>query len=237
MEGNNIVQSTYGPMVDSYNDTYTYNGVTNSWNFSNPLGYDGYQASRASGIVKSFLSPLDYSAQGVSSPASYLANNNVIASYYNFNKITDGLSNTMFYAEGLTSCQRTVTYSYNFGTPFTDTETYGGQRIWNYDPYNTTYTSTYSYTDNSSTSTSSSNMAPTFSSYGSYDPSTSTSIPFQQMPLPTACDDNAAQGLSSGGLLVAMGDGSIRGISPSITLTTFTAAGTPNSGDQLGSDW
>src|SRR5262249_16206896 len=160
---------------------------------------------------------LDYSAQGVTSPASYLASNYVITGYYSFNKITDGLSNTMFYAEGLSSCQRATNYSY---PGFMSTDTYGGQRIWNYDPYNTTYTSTYSYTDSSSTSASSSNMAPILSPYGSYDPSPSISIPFQQMPLPTACDDNAAQGLSLGGLLVAMGDGSIRGVAPSIFLTT-----------------
>src|SRR5262249_3090284 len=112
---------------------------------SYPIGYNGYQASRASGIVKSFLSPLDYSyplpgmffPQGVSlqsapAPASYLVNNNdpAFQQPYNFSQITDGLSNTMFYAEGLSNCQHATTYSP--GNTFTQ----GFQRIWNYDPDN-----------------------------------------------------------------------------------------------------
>jgi hypothetical protein len=34
-----------------------------------------------------------------------------------------------------------------------------------------------------------------------------------------------------------MGDGSVRIVSPSVSLATWQAAGTPQSGDTLGSDW
>jgi len=53
----------------------------------------------------------------------------------------------------------------------------------------------------------------------------------------TNCRGDAAQGLSSGGLLVALGDGSVRIVSPSVSRTTFIAAGTWQSGDLPGSDW
>src|SRR5262249_34477454 len=121
-EGDNIFQSTYGPMNESVN--VTKNGVPSPSNFFISGGnIYGYQAYRASGIVKSFLSPLDYSIAlnpldasapnaGSPAPASYLANYSlffgtevfgakITASAPNFNQITDGLSNTMFYAEGL----------------------------------------------------------------------------------------------------------------------------------------
>ncbi|HEV3440233.1 MAG TPA: DUF1559 domain-containing protein [Gemmata sp.] len=41
----------------------------------------------------------------------------------------------------------------------------------------------------------------------------------------------------TGGINVAMGDGSVHTVSPSVSGTTWFAACTPNSGDILGSDW
>jgi prepilin-type N-terminal cleavage/methylation domain-containing protein len=231
MEGNNVVQSTYGPMEYTFDVTDTYNGVMSGTNWSFTLPYSGYQARRASSGVAFFLSPLDYSYVAgapdvLPTPASYLANSQVGG---NFNNITDGSSNTMFYAEGLSNCQQTLTYPYGY------TQGFNVQRIWNYDPYNIIQIGTYDNRSGNIVNTTTAIMLPWFWTHSTN--ATGTTVPFQQMPLKTACDYTAAQGLSSGGLLVAMGDGSIRGISPSISLTTFGAAGTPDSGDQLGSDW
>ena len=245
MEGNNIVQSTYGPAIISYSQITIQDGVAQPpFTQSYPIGYNGYQASRASGIVKSFLSPLDYSyplpgmffPQGVSlqsapAPASYLVNNDdpAFQQPYNFSQITDGLSNTLFYAEGLSNCQQATTYSPG------NTFTLGFQRIWNYDPDN--FSSAIILSSTSPSSSSFDTTYPFFSSSGSNNFATNTTIPFQIVPRPTACDPNAAQALSSGGLLVALGDGSVRLVSPSISLTTFMEAGTSQGGEVLGSDW
>jgi len=47
----------------------------------------------------------------------------------------------------------------------------------------------------------------------------------------------AAQSFGTGGLQVGLGDGSVRSVSPSITMTTWNFAVQPNDGNILGSDW
>ena len=76
-----------------------------------------------------------------------------------------------------------------------------------------------------------------FSPYGTYNPTTYTYSPFQVMPQPTACDSGAAQALTAAGVIVSMGDGSVRTVNTGVSLSTWTAAGTSNAGDILGSDW
>jgi type II secretory pathway pseudopilin PulG len=51
------------------------------------------------------------------------------------------------------------------------------------------------------------------------------------------CDIMLAQTPHRGGMLVAMADGSVRTVSPTVSETTFWAAVTPAAGDVLGSDW
>src|SRR5262249_306978 len=112
MEQDNQVKNSYGPFVYSYKYTYTYNGVPHKpYNYSTTYPYSVYQASRAKGKIKTFISPLDVTAQLVESPISYLANDYAIYEYYNFSKITDGLSNTMFFAEGMSKCGYNYTYT------------------------------------------------------------------------------------------------------------------------------
>jgi hypothetical protein len=45
------------------------------------------------------------------------------------------------------------------------------------------------------------------------------------------------QGFSSSNMQVGLGDGSVRGLSPKLSTTTFYAACTPNGGEVLGADW
>jgi prepilin-type N-terminal cleavage/methylation domain-containing protein len=247
VEQGNMYNKTYGPMMYSINETYTINGKKYSYNYNFPIGGNGYQAQRAlKQALKIFLSPLDYSynAQKNSSPTSYLANYYPLNGYMTLTQITDGLSNTMFYAEGLSVCN--YQYHYQSGPPYTSniTENIGYSRVWNYDPYGFTanFTETYSFTPKpynyTFTYTGSEDYVGYFSYYGSYDSTTYQYKPFQVVPsLSASCDISAAQALTYSGLLVAMGDGSVRIVSPGVSLSTWQAAGTPQSGDVLGSDW
>jgi prepilin-type N-terminal cleavage/methylation domain-containing protein len=64
---------------------------------------------------------------------------------------------------------------------------------------------------------------------------------FQVMPIwkgPTAnCDPRFATAPRSSGILVALGDGSVRMVSVNISPATWWAACTPDQGDLLGADW
>ena len=60
---------------------------------------------------------------------------------------------------------------------------------------------------------------------------------FQDHPLPDACDNGRAQSGHRGGMNVALADGSVRLVSPSISQQTWTAALLPRDGNSLGNDW
>jgi len=59
----------------------------------------------------------------------------------------------------------------------------------------------------------------------------------QLRPTKNQCDPTRLQALSSGGMLVGMVDGSVRNVSPSVSLDTLARAFVPNDGYTLGSDW
>ncbi len=58
-------------------------------------------------------------------------------------------------------------------------------------------------------------------------------MPFQG----PACDPTRAQSPRAGGILTLLADGSVRGVSSSISGTTWWAACTPAGGEVLGGDW
>jgi prepilin-type N-terminal cleavage/methylation domain-containing protein len=60
--------------------------------------------------------------------------------------------------------------------------------------------------------------------------------PFQVQPLDEACDFRRAQ-TPHAVMLVGMGDGSVRGVSGTISQKTFWEACTPRGGEALGADW
>jgi prepilin-type N-terminal cleavage/methylation domain-containing protein len=227
LEQDTLFQHTYGPFQS--HSTYITNGLTTStYNYTYP--YQGYQAQRASGTVKTLVSPSDYTAADQANPVSYLPNSGVITSGMTPTKITDGASNTIFYAEGLTVCGRTTSTT---DALLTSTYVYHYTRAWNYDPLNTTSDSTSS----GHTYTYVNKITPYFFCHSYYNYSTSTYVPFQVMPPKTECDWTGPQALTGGGLLVGMGDGSVRTVSARVSLATWQAAGTPAGGDLLGSDW
>jgi len=67
-------------------------------------------------------------------------------------------------------------------------------------------------------------------------------VPFQVAPTqtgaaPGGCNPNYAQAYSTGGIQVALGDGSCRTVSPSISQKTWGQACHPTDGNILGTDW
>src|SRR5262249_4266622 len=60
---------------------------------------------------------------------------------------------------------------------------------------------------------------------------------FQDQPLPKDCDNWRAQSPHPGGLNVALGDGSVRSVSPAVSQPTWTAILMPRDGAVPGDDW
>jgi prepilin-type processing-associated H-X9-DG protein len=61
--------------------------------------------------------------------------------------------------------------------------------------------------------------------------------PIQITPRVKDCDRAGLQAFTAGGMQVLMVDGSVRTVSPSVSLRTLAAALVPNDGQVLGSDW
>jgi prepilin-type N-terminal cleavage/methylation domain-containing protein len=241
IEQDNAYKNTLGPLTYSYKYSYTYNGVPYNYNTNYALGGKGYQAYRASGQLKSYMSRTDPTALQVTSPASFGFNISVMNysyaySYYgqnysyssdmNLGKITDGTSNTLMWAEIYSRCKT----SYNYTSPgYSYSYSYGYDRVWNYDPDSTSTTGTVTYSFNPY----SYNSSFTGTTYAMFE----TYVPFQVKPSPNNCEYYAAQSTTSGGLLAALCDGSVRSISSGVSPSTWYAAGTPQGGEVLGSDW
>jgi prepilin-type N-terminal cleavage/methylation domain-containing protein len=64
-----------------------------------------------------------------------------------------------------------------------------------------------------------------------------TSPPFQVRPKTGDCQPYEAQTPYGSGILVGMGDGSVRMVSTGVSTTTWNAAMTPSGGETLGNDW
>jgi prepilin-type N-terminal cleavage/methylation domain-containing protein len=62
-------------------------------------------------------------------------------------------------------------------------------------------------------------------------------IPFQVAPSAASCNWFVTQSGHTGTMNIALGDGSCRNVSPSISTTTWFNACTPNDGNPLGADW
>jgi prepilin-type N-terminal cleavage/methylation domain-containing protein len=263
VEQDNIYQNSYGPYgwldVAKYNWSHTYNGETKSGSYTGGgftrdiSGTNEYQALRTPDqMLKVFFSPLDYSYNPSSnpSPTSYLANADVIDVLMTMPQITDGSSQTMFYAEGISLCHNTSTHSYTIGgnSFYTQSSSIVYSRAWNYDlnALRTVSNSVdiidytpkpFRYSD-TFTETGTDRQPGFYYTSGTYDATSGQTLPFQVMPRgTTSCDYQSAQALTSAGVLVAMGDGSTRLVSTGVSLRTWQAAGSPNAGDILGNDW
>lgn len=254
-----LYNESVGTIKYGYQDNEVFNGQTYNYNSSSTFnGWTGYQASNISGQLAVFMSKTDPTIKGTdAAPCSFFMNTSCFSytevyyygQFYNYSsnftldKVTDGTSNTIFWAEGYYNCGYNYSYNYNSSTfveSISENEVYS--RPWNYDPNNSTYNinETYSYTNNNGVWTYTLNYTgggteyPYFTTYGVYNSTTGQTVPFEYMPPATNCTYYAAQASTSAGLCVAMGDGSVRIISTSVSLATFSALGTPNAGDMPG---
>jgi len=131
----------------------------------------------------------------------------------------DGTSNTIIFMERYHTCPNNGNY----------------QHCWPQDDWNTNWACYFPNTNPSGLNT---GMASTPPAYNA-----NIVIPLPQIrpalsnSAPQPCDWTRVQGFSSGGIMVGLGDGSVRLVSASITQTTWNYALWPNDGNVLGSDW
>lgn len=62
-------------------------------------------------------------------------------------------------------------------------------------------------------------------------------LPFQTVPSLSLCDQSMMQTPHYGGMMVTLGDGSVRNLSSTISQRTWAMACNPSDGNALGSDW
>jgi prepilin-type N-terminal cleavage/methylation domain-containing protein len=254
VEQDNVYRSTLGTLTYSYKYSYNYNGTP--YNYSSNRTYSGstaYQAQRAQpGKLKPFWSKLDPTVDQVQSPASYSINSSVASYAYSYGgnqsysnyayglsmeKITDGTSSTFLFGENYARCATQYYYDYSqygYASGSYYKYNYGYDRVWNYDPNN--YTSTYTYTYVYNYSQSPPLYQYNYTSTGTIYPYFYTYIAMEVMPT-NGCSYYGIQASTSAGALMAMCDGSVKCINPSVSSNTWRALGTPSSGDVPGGDW
>jgi hypothetical protein len=169
--------------------------------------------------VKQFVAPGDPTADPASDRTSYLVNGLAFPGFFGLRmpgSFTDGLSNTIFLAEGYSQAVDLFPGGADpTKPPLVD-------RRWWDDP---TWTP----------------MPP----FGVTEPRPFKKVgdpmlpapPFQVAPPTPGASVLLPQGFDPGGIIVALGDGSTRSVSPKCSATTFYAACTPAEFDILGDDW
>jgi len=141
--------------------------------------------------------------------------------------IADGTTNTIFFAERYVIC----------GPPGGTTGTVYAEHIWGEDGQNAGPTA--------QANNQNAYFAPSFWSppNQTHPEQNVANYPWSFMPLPqfkptiAQCDPKRLQAFSTGGIMVGLGDGSVRSVSAGITQPTWGRAVDPNDGGVLGSDW
>jgi prepilin-type N-terminal cleavage/methylation domain-containing protein len=207
-----------------YYDWAGYNGVYNNvlkvyLNPSDPslpqsgnyqgIGHGGYAANaQVFGVVNAAGSLINFG-----NPTPYGGYDPVASIASTF---ADGTSNTIMFTEKYARCDLTRAPAYDWNGTWWD---YGwcGDPTWHLG-------------------------SPFFACdyFGRYPNAIGPASKFQVQPLPftgPACDPARAQSPRSGGILVMLGDGSVRTVSAGVSATTWWAACTPAGGETLPNDW
>jgi hypothetical protein len=170
--------------------------------------------------------------------------------------MTDGTSNTLLFAEGYSKAGSSsyTDYTASYGAGSYAQYTYSYTRVWNFDPLaSNSVTTTRSQSANPRATppvpyiyeyTATQDMNPTFSTASSAKLAASDttnskggtvpSYTFQVRPAAKDANANLPQATTSGGLLVAMCDGSVTVIAAGIDPVLWAAMGTPSAGDGFG---
>ncbi|VTS00024.1 DUF1559 family PulG-like putative transporter [Tuwongella immobilis] len=183
---------------------YTNNGVKTFVNPSDP-------SNPANGLFNDSgwgnYGVTGYAANYVSLGHYLRSNNNRLRK---LNGISDGTSNTIFYAEKVAVCQRSTFSGASAGGPYYNIWAYG-RTAW-----------------------------PEWNPIFGYQV-TGPASKFQVNPVASGaaatCDPRLASAPRSAGILVGLGDGSVRMLNSNVNPDTWWAACTPDGGEVLGSDW
>ena len=201
-------------------------------------------------VIKVFVASLD-PAQITPAPAStsYLANAEVFTGNLKIGTNTDGTSNTILFSEAYAGQQ-----GYCNDSPSSSSSTNGGVTtttntnmvdcyyrlgIWNLGAENI-YTTAPSTTSSTSGGTIHRQqhhhgnhyvVGPYFSRWSG------ASAPFEIKPANGSANLYLVQSYTLTGVQIGLADGSVRKVSPGVSLPTWNAAITPQNGELLGSDW
>jgi prepilin-type N-terminal cleavage/methylation domain-containing protein len=221
---------TYNDPTYGYTETYSYSYSSSPIATYVPGGVTAYWGPSLLGKpVNIYSAPHDPTAYA-GYYSSYLLNSAVLDKNLAIQQISDGSSSTVLVAEGYASCygsSSTAFYRYSYwpgyyydGYSFSESISihYTGSYYtsMNYPDYNYNYSYGFTYT-------------PKFSPQAGKT--------FQIRPPVGQCDGSVPQGLSSGSMLVLLGDGSVKGVGAGVSPSTWAAALTPDGGEVLGSDW
>ncbi len=134
------------------------------------------------------------------------------------NTISDGTSNTVFFAEKFRKCEST-------------TGTFAS--LWGHGWWNLSYMTTFAVGNRAGTA--GYGVAPGVASVNGVVGANSR---FQTVAQNSrVCNPALTQMIHTGGLLVGLGDGSVRSVNPGISGATWWQALTPTGGEVVGSDW
>lgn len=186
--------------------------------------YNLYVASQNGGMSDSYRIPLFYSPSDPTGPGnltgatSYALNGCLFTGRFRLGAIPDGSSNTVAFAEHYAvSCNGVgfrwilmMAAEFPCDPPSRD----GGYQV-------------------------RAHRRATFADapLGDLVPARSPAQTFQARPTVRECDPRLAQTPYSGGMLVALADGSVRTVAPSVSPRTYWAAISPDGGEVLDGDW
>jgi prepilin-type N-terminal cleavage/methylation domain-containing protein len=130
------------------------------------------------------------------------------------NSMPDGTSQTVIIAERYKQCGTSGTVT----TP-----------LWAAQPWSSNYTQIAAFGFKDANIPSLATFEPNICNY--------STITFQVQPAQSQCLYLVTQGAHTGTMQVGMGDGSVRGVSLSVSMNTWMFACIPNDGNPLGADW
>jgi type II secretory pathway pseudopilin PulG len=186
-------------------------------------------------VIKTYLSPADPTMPSFNRAiglASYAVNAQVFIDHPRMQTYADGASNTIAFAEHYAKGCQTTEFSWFDDFPL-------------YPPLTTRPYHRASFADNGPAALERDPAFPqnyndVYPIASGNPPMTVGSIPgltFQTAPAIRDCDPRLAQSPHRSGMLAALGDGSVRMLSPSMSPATYWAAVTPAGGEVLGLDW